>query len=367
MTLHLAQEWETYCKDEIAYLVPFLSQYGYTLEAAQPHIKGERFLMQAVTTTSGRKLILIGQNAEGKRVIIKASRDADGINEINHERLCRQVLSRIDFARDIFHTPKELWHAKHGGYVITIQELIEQEKAFLERPFSEQFMYALSAFKGQEGAHATTYNHLRLIRGVFGVRMADTYISCFNSFKENTKRALPSDDSLSELLSRAYETLTAKHTIIEQYSRFLTHTDFVPHNFRIKDSTMFLLDHSSLTFGNKYEGWARFINFMTLYNPTLEHALVSYVRDNRTQEESVSLRMMRIYRLGEILWYYAQTLEKCQGDLHTLNTGRVHFWKTVLASVLDDREVSLQTIETYKQKRDMLRSSEEKERQVGLH
>ena len=166
---------------------------------------------------------------------------------------------------------------------------------------------------------------------------------------------------------RHSEQLREHEKTIEQYSGFLTHTDFVPHNIRIHDDTIYLLDHSSLTFGNKYEGWARFVNFMTLYNPMLENALVTYVKENRTPEESVSLRMMRIYRLGEIIWYYVQTLEKSTGDLHTLNTARITFWSTVLTHILKDERIPESIITEYKKTRDSLRSDDEKKRQQGLH
>ncbi|MDC1205446.1 hypothetical protein N8083_01200 [Candidatus Pacebacteria bacterium] len=130
---------------------------------------------------------------------------------------------------------------------------------------------------------------------------------------------------------------------------------------------MYLLDHSSLTFGNKYEGWARFLNFMELYNPPLCAALQKYVADNRTPEESVALRMMRIYRLGEILLYYTNTLQKCEGNLLKLNTARIDFWKTVLKHILHETPIPKETITIFQELRDSLRSEDEKERQRGLH
>ncbi len=169
------------------------------------------------------------------------------------------------------------------------------------------------------------------------------------------------------LFERAYGVLRENEEVIEQYTGFLTHTDFVPHNIRIHNGQMYLLDHSSLTFGNKYEGWARFLNFMTLYNPPLTGLLTEYVKNNRTSEESVSLRMMRIYRLGEIIWYYIRTLEKSEGDLRTLNEARITFWSTVLTHILDNTPVPESVILDYKNTRDSLRSEEEKKRQQGLH
>ncbi len=359
--------WESYCHDELIVIAPILNRHGYVLDEMQPHLQGERYLMNAITTTSGKKLILLGKDPSEKRVVIKVSREKHGIDEIKHEKMCRTILTKIDFARDVFNTPREVAYIEEGGYVIRIQEFIEQTCAFLERPLRDQFSFALSAFKGQEGAHATTYKHHAFIANVFGVRTGDTYLNSFAKFKTNIALTFPHEMNITTTLNTAFEILTAGEKTTDQYCGFLTHTDFVPHNIRIMNDTIYLLDHSSITFGNKYEGWARFINFMTLYNPPLQHALEQYVRDNRTKEESDSLRLMRIYRLGEIIWYYVRTLEKSSDSLFELNTTRIYFWNTVLSLVLKREEVSQSIIDAYKAKRDSLRSDEEKERQINLH
>lgn len=361
------QQWEEYCTTELSRITPILHTHGFTLEMTQPHLLGERYLMNAVTTTSGKKLILLGRDTAQNRVVIKVSNTENGIREINHERECRDILERIDFARDIFHTPEDVAYIVEGGYVVSVQKYIAQTCSFLERPIAEQFAFALAAFKGQEGAHATTYKHRALIESTFGLRTARSYLETFASFKDNVTNVFGHDADVSETLSKAYETLKDEQQTIEQYCGFLTHTDFVPHNFRITGTTMYLLDHSSLTFGNKYEGWARFINFMALYNPPLQKALEQYIRDNRTHEEADALRLMRIYRLGEIIWYYVRTLEKSADTLHTLNTERIHFWKQVLQCVLQHTDVHEAVRNSYTTKRDALRSSDEKQRQVDLH
>ncbi len=141
----------------------------------------------------------------------------------------------------------------------------------------------------------------------------------------------------------------------------------MPHNIRIVGDDIYLLDHSSLRFGNKYEGWARFLNFMALYNPPLEQALLQYVRENRSSEESESLQCMRVYRLGEIIWYYVSTLAKSSGDLRVLNEKRVAFWTNVLEAILENKPVPEDVLTEYKRTRDSLRTPEERQRQIGLH
>jgi hypothetical protein len=360
--------WDEEAQARLAVLEPLVGSLGFVLDEKQPHIGGERFLMQAVTTASGKKLILLGkEKASGRRVVIKATDDPAGVREIEHERLCRKVLTDIGFAYTAFESPEEVFYTEKAGYAISIQAFIEQDRPFIDRPIEEQFAIALRSFKAQEGAHATTYGHIRRIERTFGSRTASEYIDCFSSFKQRVLDAFPGNQDLAADLSRAASLLSEHIRTIEQYGNFLTHTDFVPHNFRVKGDTLYLLDHSSLRFGNKYEGWARFVNFMELYNPELAAALISYVCDNRTPEESLSLKLMRLYRLGEILWYYTQTLDRSSGDLKELNRARIDWWAYVLKSVLSDAQPDAQVRQEYIDLRDRLRSPDEKERQRGLH
>jgi hypothetical protein len=347
------QSWDAYKDAQLKAATPVLKGLGFVLDERQPHILGERFLMQAVTTTSGRKLILLGHQESGsKRVVIKVTSDDAGAQEILHDHECQRVLKDINFAYEAFVSPPQLLFTKKDGLTISVQEFIEQDQPFLERPLKEQFAFALKAFKAQESTHATTYRHLKLIQKTFETIDAQRYLHLFKSFNGD---------------HRAYDLLKKEQETIERYGGFLTHTDFVPHNFKIRNGTMYLLDHSSIRFGNKYEGWARFLNFMTLYNPALEAALVQYVRDNRTPEELLSLRLMRIYRLGEIIWYYQNTLSKSSGDLYKLNEARVVFWKEVLEAMLHDEPLKEEVRTTYITTRDSLRSEDEKIRQQGLH
>jgi hypothetical protein len=357
-----------YQSKELAQVLPLLERENIVLEEKQPHMQGERFLMQAMTTTSGKKLILVGRNTRtNARVIIKATSDEQGALEIEHERLCRSMLGKLDFAYDIFHAPRELLYTKRDGLTMSVQEYIEQESPFLDRALKEQFTLALTAFKAQESAHASTYGHLAKVQSTFGEKHASTYIDMFRNFEKSIIEALPKEIPLHNLLKQSEQELVNHADRIERYCGFLTHVDFVPHNFRVVQNTIYLLDNSSLRFGNKHEGWARFINFMTLYNPPLEQALVEYVRLNRANEELESLRLMRLYRLGEIMCYYARLLSQTTGDLHTLNRARVIFWSNVLEAILENKPLSPDILDSYKKTRDSLRSPEEKERQIGLH
>lgn len=370
MTNQYQAAWEQYCDAELAIVSPILTELGYALDKIQPHLGGERYFMQAVTTQSGRKLILLGTRIkDGLRVVIKATSDTGGKHELRHERLCREVLGTIKFAYEVFFTPKEILFLEREDQVIAIQEFIEQEQTFISRPSIEQLTFALRAFKAQESMHASTYEHERLVRSTLGIMQTKDYLSSFTNFGEYVRVHAENTSQLSSLLARTEELLHTHQERIEQYTGFLTHTDFVPHNFRIRDNQIYLLDYSSLRFGNKYEGWARFINFMALYNPELETALVQYVRDNRAPEELESLYAMRVYRLGEIIRYYVDAQSRSEGDLHTLNTLRVGLWSEGLTNLLNqgDTLFAPETIARYQSARDSLRSESERLRQKDLH
>lgn len=360
--------WKQYCEQELTIITPLLASLGFALELNQPHIGGERFLMQAVTTQSGRKLILLAhRTSDNKRVVIKITRDKNGRKELLHERKCRVALQNITFAYQIFFSPKEILFTNKDGYTISVQEYIEQKCPFLERALEEQFSIALKAFKAQESAHATTYGHLLSVAKTFGKINASQYLESYQDFQKKIARHAFTSEHTHALLQRGCEMLINQKEIIKQYCNFLTHTDFVPHNFRIVDGNIYLLDHSSIRFGNKYEGWARFLNFMTLYNPKLEEALLFYIRNNRANEEFISLKLMRVYKLGELIWYHTKKLDKASGNFRTLTEKRVIFWTSVLEAVLNDTSMPEKIVEEYKRVRDSLRSEEEKERQKGLH
>ncbi len=362
-----ADSWETYRAKELAWATPALIALGYELEATQPHIAGERYLMQAVTTTSGPKLILlVRRQKDGKRAVAKVTSNPGGKRELVHERVCRRRLADITFAYRGFKVPDELHFDSSGEHTISIQAYIDQELPFLERTTPEQFTLALSAFKTQEGAHAATYEQAQSIKKTFGIMYPKAYPARYREFTDTVLRQ-SNEEEIRAALHEGERLLATHADVIAQYSGFLTHTDFVPHNIRVVGDDIYLLDASSIRFGNKYEGWARFVNFMTLYNPELAASLIQYVADNRTPEESRALRAMRVYRLGEILAYYAGTLTKSEGDLRTLNEARLLFWTQVLRAVLNDTSVAPERITEYQTLRDRLRSPEEKIRQQGLH
>jgi len=367
MTQTKDTSWQVYTDSTLRDIQSILEQQNISLDTHQPHVLGERFLMQAVTTTSGRKVILLGiETTTGKKVVIKATNDPAGKAELKQEQHCRQLLHSLPFAYNRFHSPAEILFLEKNNYLISVQEFITQTSSFIQRPLADQFAFALQALKDQELARATTAKHIASIAQTFGNRSSIEYLRLFAGFVDVLQNKKVGAKTLAAV-KEAQVRLTQQAQRIEQYCGFLTHTDFVPHNFRIKDQTLYLLDFSSLKFGNKHESWARFLNFMTLYNRELETLLITYVEKNRSSEERESLQLMRLFRLGEIITYYTSLLEKSTDALHELNTLRVQLWTDVLTAELTNTRVSTNVIETYRTQRDALRSPEEKTRQIGLH
>ena len=323
-----------------------LEPLGFTLEVEQPHINGERFLM------AKDKLVLVAKY-RGERVIIKISNTPDGQKDIQNEKQARDLLKSISFANKAIHFPEERYWGEKDDYTIWAIEFIEQEKIFVNHTLEEQFFLILKALEEQESFHATTYEHLATVKKIFPIMSAQDYFKEFSNFRP--------------ALEEAQSLLRANKSILDKYSGYLTHTDFVPHNFRIRHREIYMLDCApevrTVHFGNKYEGWARLLNYMIIHNPPLEKLLANYVRSNRGEEEYLSLRLMRVYKIGFLLNFYTKSLEKTEGDLKTLTLERIDFWQEVLAHILKDEAVPITFVDDYKKKRDNLRSDEEKRRE----
>jgi hypothetical protein len=253
-----------------------------------------------------------------------------------------------------------------GDFTVWIIEFIEQEKVFVEHSLQEQFFLALKSFEAQEAFHATTYEHIEKVKSVFPVLHGREYFKEFDSFKEAFKQRVD-DPAIQLSLEESDKFLQSQKIVIDKYSNYLTHTDFVPHNFRIKNNNLYMLDcapeYRTVHFGNKYEGWARFLNYMVIHNPELDHLLSTYILKNRGEEEYLSLRLMRIYKIGFLLKFYAEALKDTKGDLNILTLERIAFWHKILDFLLKDLPIPAELIQEYKSKRDTLRSPEEKRRQ----
>ncbi|USN91815.1 MAG: hypothetical protein H6782_02995 [Candidatus Nomurabacteria bacterium] len=350
------KQWEIYTKTELSILGPLLAKQGIELDYNQPHISGERFLM------SGKKVVLIGKSIDsGERLIIKSSADVSGIGEIEKERLVRQTLEKLPFAYSPLLAPKERWFDKNDNRIIVVTEFIDQPKPYLSLPLIEQFDLAIQAFRMLESAHVTTAGHKKIIKNIFSIWSAESYQKQAILFAQEVK-----SDEVVKTLQDCLAELSNRHEDIERYCGFLTHDDFALHNFRFRDKVIYLIDQSSLIFGNKHESWARFLNYMLLYNRELGQALLQYLKDNVAEEELASLRLLRIYKVMELLNYYSKATNQSGGDVLALSKRRIVFWHYVLIQLLTGKAIEESAITSYQKDRDRLRSEEEVARQREL-
>ncbi len=356
----LKETWQDFTASEIEILTPLLEKRNITLTKDQPHISGERYLM------SGKKVVLVGMRTDTREtVIIKSSTDKKSIRELELEQQARNQLQNLPFAYQPLLAPKELWSEKSNGRFTIALEYIDQPQPFLSLPTKEQFVLVLGAFSMLASTHATTASH-SVIQNKFGGWNAHSYLSSLGSFCEKIQASAVSSDSLKKLLTDAIDALSKQQDNIERYCGFLTHDDFALHNFRFKDNGIYLIDQSSLKFGSKHESWGRFLNYMLLYNRDLEQALVRYTTLNLAPEEQTSIRLMRIYKLVELLSYHTKATEQSSGDVRTLSQKRLLFWEKVLHCLLNDTNIAESEITSYKTQRDALRSPEEIQRQKAL-
>jgi hypothetical protein len=344
--------------EEILFFTPILDDLGFKIGSEQPHIKGERYAFRS------KKTILLGERvSDHKKVVIKVTRQAEGKKEINEERASRLAIKKIDFAYHAFLEPAEIFFLENKEYLVQVTEFIEEEMSFLQRDLVEQFNIVQQSFVVQEGIHAVTRKHNSQIKKYFKTINFTDYYNNILKYKK-TILAVIEDENI---LDQAETFFVNSKYRVSQYCGFLTHTDFVPHNFRVRNGKVYLLDHSAIVIGNKHEGWARFINFCVLHNPTLANWFLQYFRDNRSVEEIESLKLMRIYRLFELIAHHAVIYNNSDTELKTLSYKRVVFWSKLLEAVVKDKELDKQIVEEYKNDRDSLRSAEEKERQKVLY
>ena len=357
MTENSTKKWQDGAREETDKISKILYDLGFSLDEVQPHISGERFLM------TKNKLVLVGKrNSDNSRVIIKSSDNPDGQREITNEKKARDILQTLSFTQETILFPKEIFFDKKDDYLFWMSEFIEQKKVFVEYSLEEQFFLILKALESQEAFHATTFEHLKSISSVFPTFYGREYFKEFEIFKESFAQNYP-NPKIQKTLESALQIIKEHKKEIDTFCGYLAHTDFVPHNFRIKNRDIYMLDCSAVQFGNKYEGWARFLNYMVIHNPPLEKILVQYIKENRDSADYINLRLMRIYKIGFLLQYYSLSINKTSGNLKKLTEERINFWHQVLKSIVDNNQTDPKLIEDYKKERDQLRSVEEKERQ----
>jgi len=330
-------------------------EIGITLDPDQLHIGGERSLH------SPHKLVLTGyHNVIGKKIIFKYADTPSGQRELRLEYRAADQLRDCAFALEDILLPNILHFEEKAAYSLLITQFIEQPKIFTAFTLKEQFFMAVQALENQESFHATTLEHHQYTRRHFVHYSPADYLTSLQTMIAAVEKI---DPKQAQNLEPSWSFLSANLSLLKTYDGYLMHTDFVPHNFRINDNKIYLLDTVSFKIGSKYESWARFINFMEIHNPLLVTYLLNYVRDDRGLVDYQALRLMRIYKSVFLVHFYATMLDQTEGDLHQLTRIRLGLWTTITAGILSDTALPADIREQYYQHRDQLRSNQEKKRQ----
>lgn len=331
------------------------ARLGIKLDDTQLNIGGERSIM------SPDKWVLTGtDSASGKKVVLKCAKEKFGVDEIIQEHQVRQSLVGLPFAEQELLMPEELFYGQKDGFTVSVHAFVDQDKVFTDHNLSEQFFMALHALECQESFHATTREHNASVREQFTIHSPTFYIESTNDMKDDIVATWP---DATQAVTDTIDQLQIHQQLLRAYDGYLIHSDFVPHNFRIHGRQLYLLDFVSFRLGNKYESWARFINFMEIHNPELVPLLLTYIKQDRGETEYKTLRLLRVYKILFLLRYYARMYQKTTDDLQKLTAARLEFWTRALQAVLADEAIPSEVVSTYYTQRDRLRTPEEKARQ----
>jgi hypothetical protein len=298
--------------------------------------------------------------------VIKYTNDPHLSAEIRDERKKKKTIENINFGYKSILFPTEFLFEDKREYTILITEFIPQESTFTKLSLERQFFLALQALEAFEGVHSVVSSHDKALRELEKPYTASKYLDSFKVLCEGTRELLGATHKSVKVLEEAYQELLSSKWQIEKYCDFITHDDFVPHNMRVKETDVVVLDHSSLILGNKYESWARFINFMLIFNFELSRMLSQFVLDNRGEEEYEVLNLMRIYKIGFLINFYAKSIGKTSGKLNELQKFRLDWWTNVCTKLLNNEEVTLEDSNLHNRMLDELRDEEEKKRQEGI-
>lgn len=359
MEIDAKKIWNDKINKELPIIKALLLDLGYELDEIQPNLMGEKFLMKI------DKFVLSAVRiADGKKVIVKVSKDKNGIQEITADRDAMRNLKKMSFALDTIKIAEEYYFDKVSGYTVFIVEFLDQKESMMKLPLEEQFYVTLRAFDILENIYLATKEHKKEVAGKFTVLTAKDYLKKFLQYRDNINKIL-NDPEVDEKISTAKNMFKENMKAVERYENFFVHEDFVQQNFRFVDNILYFIDHEALQFGNLYETQARYLNFMLIYSPSLERKYMEYFKKKHEAEEDkiISLKMMRMLKCTQLLDFYAKSLEKTDGKDYELSKARFSFWLDVLENLMNDTELHHSILTEMITTRDRLRSPEEIERQ----
>lgn len=351
------KEWESKIATELPKVKGLLLELGYQLDEIQPNLMGEKFLMKIDKFILSAKRI-----SDGQKVIVKISKDSNGIKEIEADRNASKNLEKLPFALDSIKIAEEYYFDKKSGYIIFIIEFLEQETSLMKLPLDEQFYITLRAFDVLENIYLATKEHKKYVKDKFAIYTGELYLQKFTEYRD-TINSILNDPHVDSIISSAKNLFLDNLNSVKKFEDFFVHEDFVQQNFRIKKDMLYFIDHEALRFGNLFETQARYLNFMLVHSPLLEKKYIEHLKINKDPERLTSLRMMRLLKCTQLLEYYAKSLQKTQGNEYAISKIRFDFWLSVLEHLMNDSVIHESIVNEFKDARNKLRSPEEIERQ----
>ncbi|GIW68433.1 MAG: hypothetical protein KatS3mg099_381 [Candidatus Parcubacteria bacterium] len=371
MTHPLVAQWLETARNEIGEARVRLASWGITLEEEQPFLGGEQPYIQNAATARGWTVTLFGRRGKRrrKRVVVKIGLNEEGCRLLRKSREAHEAFDALRFAYEPFSVPRELIACPGAPLPwLIVYEYMPQERAFTDLPPTKQFAVVARALRPLEETYALMRHHLRRALRTFGITPP-------TRGEEITRQATAlaretGNPPIAGTLEQASERLAKERAWIEMYHPFLTHPDFVPHNFRVTpDGTVVLLDVGDLEFGNKHTGWARLALWAQLHSPVLARAIYDHFARFRPEEEQRSFDAMRIARAAELLLHYLSILPLTEENsaMQKLTRERIALWHNTLRALLEGEEPPEAAFAAYRTRRDALRDDREKSRQQHLY
>lgn len=324
---------------------------GFTLLRNQPHITGERSIL------SLNKLVLLGINSKEKKVVIKTAYKNKGKRELELEQRVRSDIEKLITRHgNGFTVPKEIFYGTGDGFLFFITEYINQKKIFTRHNLDQQFIMLKNIIDSKKLSKKSF---------PWPIYTAKIYLTHLKKNIWIISRAYP-NKKLTKNLHTVELLFKNKKKVIDKFSNYLIHDDLMPHNFRINNKKIYLLDYSAIAFGNKFSSWARILNYFTFSNPRLEKKITGDFKKNLTIEELECLHLFRLYKAVTLLAYYTKISKDISGKFLKLTKVRIGFWQNFLAKLLDKKLPTKTEIARYIELRDTLRSEEEKKRQKEI-
>ena len=320
--------WDAYREKELPALIPLLASEGVSI-ADEPLLRGVYAVPEKPALT------LLGTRTEdGKRVVVHVTSDPDTAKDLEGTHRRRECIERYECLPSSIHLPEELAFGRRDMHTFMVTKFLYEDRSFSELSLEEGFFFALRVLEAQEQAPALSYRATRDAHKLLDTFSAQRYVNTVQQYRRSVTKLLPEHTQAQEVLALAGAALLRERERIDRYSGALLYHRASPETVRVSGGEMYLLDPALFRFGNRYESWAHFVDHAALHQPELESALTTYIRENRGEEVSETLRLMRLYTLAEVIHRDARARQRVATEKAVELDTRIDFWTAVLQTQL---------------------------------